>query len=126
MLAAININTFKNIFPQYKTKPKPAEFVELLQANNEKTIDVIWNGSELTPKQLEENVEWVKSLNVKTINHGYFCSTCDPYLLLVAQIFRLNIIHTYLNHAINYTYTGANHNGTVKVASNRGHFWFVQ
>ena len=37
----------------------------------------------------------VTRINVKSIRNGYLCSTCDPFLCLVCQLFKLNICHNY-------------------------------
>lgn len=96
-----------------------------------KTVNVRWNGQPLTEKELEENLEHIRDYSVNTVANGYLCSVCDPFLLLVCELFKVNIHHKYLKTLIKYTIHDAeNESGifpsTLHIASNRGHFWFIK
>jgi hypothetical protein len=73
-----------------------------LKDKNVKTVGVKWQGSHVSEQQMAENFHHVKDYNVKTIGNGYDCSTCDPFLLLVSEVFKVNIHHIYLNTPIHY------------------------
>ena len=60
--------------------------VRELKEGNTKCISVLWNGSELTAKQKEENFEHVRDFDVGTIHRGYDCSICDPFMILLCQM----------------------------------------
>ena len=79
-------------FKQFNIKkPKNKEFVLFLKKHNQQTTHVSWNNESLTKKQLEENFTHVKDFDVNTIGGGYFCSTFEPFLLLVSQLFQVNL-----------------------------------
>ena len=72
---------------------------------------------------LEECKRAVDELDIKSIHNGYLCSTCDPYLILVSDIFNVNIQHKYLNSTIEYkNIKNNNNNRSIYVKSNQGHF----
>lgn len=99
----------------------PQNLVNQLKARVTKTTGVSWNGSELSGKELDENLEHIRNFNVNSINHGYLCSSCDPFLLLIAKLLNVNIHHTYLRASVNYSVT--NPTRTLYFASNQNHFW---
>ena len=116
------------------TKKKPKNNLELitfLQKHNVKANNVLWNNeklSEKTPKIIEEHYQAVKEFDKNKISQGYLCSCCDFFLLLICQLFKLNIIHKYDNHTINYSYENKDKNkiNTLYFENNKGHFWFVK
>lgn len=101
-----------------------AQFVRTLQQKAQATTSVKWNNERLSSKQIEENLEHIKSYNLKQTHSGYWCSSCDPFLLLVCELFQVNINHKYCSSTIKYTVPQPNK--TLQFASNRGHFWFVK
>ena len=113
--------------PAINSKQTHQQFIQTLKDQNVKTTDVRWNDKPLTEKEMDENCEAVNCFNISTINSGYYCSCCDPFLLLICQIFKINIDHKYNNSSIKYTYAGTNGpNNTLKFASDRGHFWYTR
>ena len=109
---------FQRVF-QIK-KPNNKNFVKLLKDNLKKTKDIKWNGETLTDKQLEENFEHIRDFNVNSIGGGYLCSTCDPFLFLVCQLFQVDINHNYRGYMMRYRIT--NPIKTLNFRSNSGHF----
>ena len=105
------------------SKPNIKNFIELLKRNNIDTKNVLWQNTKLTPKQLEENKEHIRDFNIENINSGYLCSICDPFLLLIACIFKVNIEHSYNNVKIDYTHEGEYRKKSLKFSSDTGHFW---
>lgn len=100
--------------------------VTLLKINNIRTKNVLWNGSPLNEKQMEENYERIQNLNTDSIFSGYDCSTFDPVLFLVSELYRVDIKHTFIDTTINYKYKNDNSllcNRTLYFNSDRGHFW---
>jgi hypothetical protein len=77
-------------------------FVKYLQKNAKKTSVVYVNDEELTETQINENFKAVQALSVNGIWNGYFCSTFDPFLILVCELFECSIYHKYLNSNIRY------------------------
>jgi len=95
-------------------------FVDLLKRLNRKTVNVTWNGEPLTDRQLDENSTAIEAYDKNNISSGYLCSTCDPFLLLIAEVFKINIQHKYLGRTMSYAV--ANHRKTVNYTSDGGHF----
>lgn len=81
-------------------KTNPTSLVEYLKENNTETIDTTWNGNFLTEQEMKDNKERIS--NIKGTNKGYDCSTCDPLLLLVCQIYDVSIYHNFNGTEISY------------------------
>lgn len=118
-------NTFRGtIFQQTSAEI----LVDFLKRNVKKTENVKWNNKYLKDTELVENFERIKSIDPTNIYNGYDCSTCDPVLLLVCELFRINIIHDYNGSYMYYTYISKTNdpskNITIKFKSNRHHFWY--
>ena len=96
--------------------------VHKLKQNNQKVSDIIVNNTELTDQQVNENFEAIKE--IKNINDGYLCSTCDPMLILVCKLFNCNIKHKYLSHMVHYENSDANFE--MELRSSLGHMVFVR
>ena len=101
-----------------KTIP-PEQFLRILKTQNKKTKTVC-NGIKLTTKQKSENMLCIKS--IKHIHNGYLMSTCDPVLLLVSDLYTINITHNYNRTVIKYEHPKAK--DTIVVHSSTSHFWF--
>lgn len=108
---------------QIQTKPTVDLFIEKIKSHNRKTKNVLWNNTTISEQQLEENYNAVKDYDQTTKNEGYYCSTFDPIIFLVSEIFELNIEHKYLKNIINYTHE--NYIKTVNYNSSRSHFTYV-
>ena len=109
----------------FNGKPSPKEFIELLKSKNKKTENIIWNTKILSEKQYDENYIHIKEYNSSKINQGYDCSICDPFLLLITELFQINIIHIFMNQKIEYCHKENifNNNYTIQLTSNRNHMW---
>lgn len=102
----------------------PKKFIILLKKHAIKTNDVLWRGKELSEKELEENYEMIQKIEQNKVNFGYLCSSCDPYLLLICQLFQVNITHNFCGAKIKYQYKSSNNYvPTLFVESNDNHFW---
>jgi hypothetical protein len=102
-----------------------SKFITYLQQNSREILKaetlVSWNGEKLTEQYLSEQEEHIKSYNISKIGDGHDCSICDPFLILISVLFRVNIIHNYNNHVIGYIRQNAK--TTLSCSSNIGHFW---
>ncbi|AYV78794.1 MAG: hypothetical protein Edafosvirus34_4 [Edafosvirus sp.] len=83
-------------------KNKIIRFIELLKQKNIETVDVRWQNKEISDLELKQNIIHIENIDVKKINDGYDCSTCDPVLLLICQLFQVNIFHDYDGIKIEY------------------------
>ena len=112
----------KKDFNKFKLdrKPKELEFVKLLKFKNRLCNSIICQETPLSKQFLDECFEAVKCFNEHSIYSGYYCSTCDPFIILVSELFNINIIHLYCGNIIHYK--NKNAMGTIRVKSDRGHF----
>lgn len=69
---------------------RPVSFIEYLKSENRETASVLVNDKPLTNLEKKENFEAIKELRLE---NGYLCSTSDPLLCLVSEIFQIQIIH---------------------------------
>jgi hypothetical protein len=110
-------------------KPDPRLFVTLLKNNAIHTTNVECVESDnttatLSKKALDENLEWILSYDTNKIYDGHDCSTGDPFLLLVSQLFTVDIYHTY-NSKYFIKYLNKNNicGKILSISSDRGHLW---
>ena len=96
------------------------EFITYLKHSNKEYVIVLWNGESLSKKQMEENYEHVRDFNENSINNGYDCSICDPFLIMVCELYNVNINHNY--NGYNMKYTKDNNERTLDFSSDTGHF----
>ena len=101
-------------------KKKNKDFIGYLKECNKKETSVLWNNSKLIKKQFEENFEHIKNFDINSINNGYDCSICDPFLILICDIYNVNIIHNYNGYTMKYIKGDKCKN--LKFKSNTGHF----
>ena len=124
ILNKLKIEDFQKIF-NHSGKPNPETFAKMLIKKNMKTENVLWNSQILKDKPLQENYEHIQEFDASSVNQGYDCSTCDPFLLIICELFTINIQHVYLENTIEYTHKKNvfNNNYTIKLQSDKGHMW---
>ena len=123
------------IIPNTSDIRNPRKFVNYLKKHNTKTINVKWNNEILTTKQLQENYDHINELDSNRIGQGYLCSTCDPFLFLVSELFQVDIDHNYCSHIMKYTYIPPENKKilylgqeninkkVLRLSNNRRHLW---
>ncbi len=104
-----------------KNKTKEFEFASYIKKHNVKTTNVTINDSYLGEQEINENFLAIENLNVDNIGSGYMCSTSDPLLALVCQIYSINIVHKLKRATVTYTHDESEF--TIMVESNGCHFW---
>lgn len=107
-------------------KPDPKTFVNLLKTNITYTPDVKcgeYGDITLSRKALEENFEWISNYNADGVYNGHDCSTCDPFLLLISQLFTIDIFHNYNKSFIKYVNTKNTSGQILVLSSDKGHLW---
>ena len=76
-------------------KHSPSSVIEALKSVNVMTRDVQWNDKPLDPKEIEAGFQWVQDYDASSYSSGHETSIADPFLMLVAQVFRLRITLAY-------------------------------
>ena len=102
-------------------KCTPQMFVIYLKKNNQYTPNIICNNGKLTQNQMVENFNRINEIDINKLRQGYDCSAFDPVLFLCSHLFNVNIIHEF--HRVKIEYYNPLARQTIKVYSNRGHFW---
>jgi hypothetical protein len=100
---------------------------ELLTFLYDKAIEtkcVTWNGIKPTIQQLQENLEAIQPIKELRVNEGYLCSTFDPVLMLMCELFGGIIEHNYMSNLIIYKNI-CKDGPHVRFESSSSHFWFV-
>ena len=103
---------------------KKKEFIEFLKRENKLTKNIMWNNSSLREQEMDENYEAVENYYISGIYNGHLCSCCDYILLLISEIFCIDINHFYLNRLMTYKNKLNKTKKTLTFHSNRGHFWY--
>lgn len=101
------------------------QLIDILKTRNVKIENVTWNGNRISNVEKGEHYEAIKNYDKGGINGGHLCSSCDSFLLLISEIFEVNIKHLYLNVEMEYLNTKKS-SKTLKFASNGGHFWVIK
>ena len=83
-------------------KITPLNLVNSLITKNKIVNKIKINNLELSEKQKKENFDHIKDFDLNTINDGYLCSTCDPFLILISDLLSININNNYNNNLIEY------------------------
>lgn len=129
-LGSARINATFVVKGKHRKTMCPRKFVQLLKSKNQLCDHVTWNGEPLHQQFKKESYEAVQCLNFDSLKAaGYLCSTCDPVLILVCEVFHCTIEHCYNGKWIRYQYNVLNTvPNTEKVCSiivysNKDHFW---
>ena len=117
----LNTLTNEDFRPFGYSKMPNTEFVLFLKKFNKKTKNVTWNSEKFTEKQLEENFTHIRNFDYRSIRNGYDCSICDPFLILVSELFNISIIHDYRGNVMRYDNQQSKR--VVNYGSNSGHFF---
>ena len=112
---------WQGLIDSLQLKTTPEAFCTLIKSKNRDTPDMLIQNIPLTPQIQKENIDHISAIKIKDVNKDYFCSTSDPLLLLVGQLYNLSIEHIYCGTKISYE--NKNSSKIIYVASNQGHFW---
>ena len=97
------------------------DFILLLKKNNKICNNVKWQEENLNEQLLKENYEMVKNFNENNISQGYDCSSCDPIMILLSELFNITIHHNFNGNNIKYTHMESRK--IINYKSNRSHFY---
>lgn len=82
---------------------KITDFIKFVKSRNKLQTRVLWNNQTMGSKTLIENYEHVRDYDIKTVNQGYYTSVCDPFLILIADIFQVEIQFMFLKFHCHYS-----------------------
>lgn len=117
ILTCLNNDDF--IFLGHTSKLNREQFIYDLK-NHNKLVTTEWCGSILKNQEKNEHFQAIKNYNVKGIYNGHLTSICDSFLLLISDLFRININHRFIN--TNISYSVSNPRKTLSFTSDHGHF----
>lgn len=100
------------------------QLVIKLKNKNKMITSVKWNGEIITKKLQQENFEWIKDYNTNGIGSGHDCSFCDPFLLLISELFVINIEHHFINNKAVFEHPEAKE--IIYFRSSKSHFKYVK
>ena len=120
VLKSLNKNDFDFI---NETKKNTPCFIELLKKKIKPMCNVLWQGKTIKEREIREHLQAIKEYNINNISNGHLTSTCDSFLLLICELFQVDIIHHYLKNDIYYKYQG-NSRKILHFSSSTGHFVF--
>lgn len=122
LITALGHDAIQKRFNLSKNRVDAKTFAQLLKNNVVDTKRVLWNNNLLTNKQLSENRRHIEEYDTNSVRQGYLCSTCDPFLLLITELFFVQINHNYDGVKIVYS-NAVRRDREINVGSNKGHFW---
>ena len=124
ILRSLEQTDFQFTIGQHKKLSKK-EFISWLKRNNRPPVNIRWNNQQLTNQEMKEHVQTINCYNIHNISHGHLCGSCDPFLLLIAELFCVSIKHSYLNKSMTYTNI-KNSRKTLHFVSNWNHFQYIR
>ena len=101
------------------------DFINYLKQSNklEEKSNILWNDIEFSKKQLQENYQHISDYDINTIYNGYDCSICDPFIILICDLYKVNINHNFNGYIMKYTHSNETYK-TIHFHSDKGHFSF--
>ena len=125
IMQSLDNSDFAHIDKSPTLKRSHRNFIEFMKEASRdlsgNTGDVTWQGIEFREQEMAENAEAIKVYDVGKIRGGHLTSVCDPFLVLVCQVFQVDIHHRYLNIWVKYE-NRKTARKVLKFRSNRGHF----
>mgnify|MGYP006151243023 CR=1 FL=1 len=120
IVSSLNQDDFK-LFGEKNFTINRESVITFLKSKNKNCSDVLWQQHKLKQQELDEHIEAVKCYNIKGIGGGHLTSTCDSFLLLICQLFNININHKYCKTMITYE-KSENVRRSINFKSNGRHF----
>ena len=102
---------------QYKN---PVEFIKLLKRKAKLMVNVSWQDTKLREHEIHEYLEHIKNYDIKFIGSGHLTGSCDPFLLLICELFCVNIDYLYNGYVIKYMNTKSRKK--IRFSASKTHF----
>jgi len=96
-------------------------FINMLKKRVLPMTHVLWQGNTIQDREIKEHLDAIKNYDIHEIHNGHLTSTCDSFLLLICELFQVDIMHHYMHHDIYYKYNGTSRK-ILHFSSSNGHF----
>ena len=120
IMRSLNQNYFELI---NEKKTNNFEFIKMLKRRKIPMTNVMWENQNLSDNEIKEHLLAIDEYDINGIPGGNLTSSCDSFLLLICELFKVNIEHMYMIHTIKYTNTKEVRK-TLYYSSNDKHFVF--
>jgi hypothetical protein len=120
VMKSLNKNDFDLI---NETKNNNTELIQMLKRRKIPMINVLWENQKLSENEIKEHLLAIDEYDINGIPGGHLTSSCDSFLLLICELFKVNIEHMYMIHTIKYKNTKEVRK-TLYYSSNDKHFVF--
>ena len=77
-------------------KTNNVAFIKMLKKRRQLTTNVLWQGNPLREQEIKEHIKAITEYDINEISNGHLTSVCDSFLLLICELFKVNIIHRYI------------------------------
>lgn len=84
--------------------PTPQRICNALKKHNAPAFAVLWQNKQIGAKLARDSKRDIDVYDATAVHNGHFTSSCDPFLLLLAHLFRWRIVHTYAGNPIVYSH----------------------
>tara|TARA_B100000795_G_scaffold264804_1_gene245775 strand:- start:6257 stop:6649 length:393 start_codon:yes stop_codon:yes gene_type:complete len=108
-------------YVSYNEPKTQLNFINFLKKNKREMNNVLWQNNTLREQEITECLSWIGEYDIKGIHDGHLTSVCDPFLLLICELFSVNITHNYGKHTILYV-NKCKVRKTLLFSSNGSHF----
>lgn len=109
------------LFIEEKRPCNIQQLIKLLQKKNKPTYNVLWQSQSLSNKEIEENLDAINTYNIFGIYGGHLTSGSDPFLLLICELFCVEIHYKCVGTLIKYTNIKKSRK-TLCFSSSKSHF----
>mgnify|MGYP001291128393 FL=1 len=120
VMKSLNKNDFDLI---NEKKSSHIELIRMLKRRKTPMINVLWENQKLSKNEIKEHLLAIDEYDINGIPGGHLTSSCDSFLLLICELFKVNIEHMYMIHTIKYSNTKEVRK-TLYYSSNDKHFVF--
>lgn len=120
IMKSLNKNDFDLI---NEKKSSHIELITMLKRRKTPMINVLWENQKLSKNEIKEHLLAIDEYDINGIPGGHLTSSCDSFLLLICELFKVNIEHMYMIHTIKYSNTKEVRK-TLYYSSNDKHFVF--
>lgn len=104
-----------------ESKKNNYKLIEILKKRAQPMHNILWQGQIIKDREIQEHLEAINDYDINGIPNGHLTSTCDSFLLLICELFHVDIVHHYMNHEIYYKYQDDSRK-TLRFSSSNGHF----